>query len=366
MIGDNDRVARILAATNGGRSIYAKILEQPIPDEGRHHLKNPAYPDTKGSLSVYFKDGRWRHFDHGNEAFSGDCFNFYAQRCDLDIHSQFAQVLDGIEVDYFIDTDQDSSKQSLPPPPKQQIGPRFNERPVQSDYINPLWLAGRQNHPDDFSSWMHDLFEGRTFAYWSQSSTVCSDPLGPNYVLFSYLDLEGNLRSMKRVKYATASDPRFIRTTTLKRDKDVEPRYIHKEHGIDKYSAVLYGLNWLRRDCVTYVVESEKTAELGKVYLPRYNWVASGGANNLREPVLRDIGHLPIVLVPDTNKLRLWSDFAQKWDGLQPPGYEWTYNIQCWDDWHTTTSVGINKGEDIGDLMQCFHHLDFARALGGF
>lgn len=368
MIRDNDRVARILAVTNNGLDIYAQLLQRSIPDGGLHHIKNPAYEDTKGSLSVYFKGDRPRHCDHGNEAFSGDCFDFYAQCCGYDIRSQFPQVLDGIEVDYCIDIDEYGNKQPLPPPPKQAAKPRFDDRPVQSEYINPLWLASRRNHPDAFSCWMHELFEGRAFAYWSQSSTVCADPRGINHILFSYHDLGGNVRTMKRVKYATTADPRFIRTTTLTRDKAVDPHYLHKHHGIDKWSAVLYGLNWLRRDCVTCVVESEKTAELGKVYLPRYNWLATGGANHLREPLLRDIGHLPIVLVPDTNKLKLWSDFARKWDGLQPPGYGWTYNIQCWDDWHTTTSVVLSEddGEDIGDLMQCFHHLEFARALGFF
>jgi len=364
-MNSNHRVERILQATDFGRTVFEKTFEVQIPDGGKSGLFNPCYEDGNGSVSVFRTDsGRWMYKDHGNEEYRGDCFDFYAALNGFDIRNEFAQLLRAMEMDFGIVDIDWGPAEAAPLPPSTIKRSVFRERKEQTKFIDKHFIGFRRNAPDIFTNWVRDLVGEAGFEWWSNSSLVCSDPRGRDWILFSYLDQDGNIRTCKRVRYTKTYDRRFNHPWTLKRDKDIAPHYIHRLKGIAEYSAVLYGLQWINDSKVVFVVEGEKSVELGRLYLPQYNWVATGGANNLREIVLRDIGHLPIVLVPDTNKLGPWREFASQWDGTQPDGCEWTYNIQCWDDWHLRTNDDIKDGEDIADLMQCYHHLEFSRVMG--
>ena len=368
MNSSRDRVAHILSATDDGRSVYEQLLEVTIEGRGKDHLKNPAYDDSNGSLSVYLGDsGRWLHHDHGNSDYKGDCFDFYAQRYDFDIRSQFAQMLTAMEQEFNV-VDIDWATGTTTPVHTTKSRRKYVERRKQTEFIDLNFIARRRNEPDVFTSWFHGLLDAPTFARWSQGSTVCSDPRGPQFVLFSYVDLDGCIRGCKRVMYVQGSEDRFHHGTTYNRHKNVDPMWVNKQHGIEKWSQVLYNLQRIDRSKPVYVVESEKTAEIGTVWCPKNNWVATGGSEMLREPALRDIGDLPIILVPDTNKLSSWTQFAQDLDGQQPDGVSWTYNIQCWADWHVDFPhlIDPKKGEDIGDLMQCFAPSEFVKASGLF
>jgi hypothetical protein len=90
----------ILKATNGGLMFYKNLIPELRGGERqKKNVKNPFYKDTKGSLSIYNKDGRWYYYDHGEITFSGDVFDFARYHYKLDVIKDFYQILININKD---------------------------------------------------------------------------------------------------------------------------------------------------------------------------------------------------------------------------------------------------------------------------
>lgn len=58
------------------------------------------------------------------------------------------------------------------------------------------------------------------------------------------------------------------------------------------------------------IVESEKTAIIANVYMPNYNWLATGGAQNLNKEMFSPLRGKKIVLFPDVNQYHKWKQTA--------------------------------------------------------
>lgn len=87
-----DIAAKIFDATDGGLSIYAELIDG-FKEGKRHGYLNPAYEDTKGSLSIYQKGGRWRWYDHGSQE-GGDAIDLYRATHRLEIVDAFKELCD--------------------------------------------------------------------------------------------------------------------------------------------------------------------------------------------------------------------------------------------------------------------------------
>lgn len=60
------------------------------------------------------------------------------------------------------------------------------------------------------------------------------------------------------------------------------------------------------------IVESEKTAIIGSIYLPEYTWMACGGLSMLSVNRLEPLKRFPIIFYPDLNALDKWQAKAKE------------------------------------------------------
>lgn len=93
----------------------------------------------------------------------------------------------------------------------------------------------------------------------------------------------------------------------------------------------LFGEDSLEFGKTVFVVESEKTAIIGYLEYPDYNWVACGGKNGLR--LLERLKGYNVYLVPDIDAADEWSRYGRIWP------------------WWKNAGIDVGKKWDIGDLF---------------
>lgn len=84
---------KILDLTQGGLNVFSHYLGFEV--NLRRNFKSPFYEDTRASCHIYYdKKGQcYKYYDHGDTSYSGDCFWFVAALHNLDIKSNFPEVL---------------------------------------------------------------------------------------------------------------------------------------------------------------------------------------------------------------------------------------------------------------------------------
>ncbi|MBK7096743.1 MAG: hypothetical protein IPH57_17390 [Saprospiraceae bacterium] len=128
-----------------------------------------------------------------------------------------------------------------------------------------------------------------TSGYWNGST------------IFWQIDQQGKIHAGKVILY----DPE-----TGKRIK--QPfNYIHWIHKIMKLPGFelrqcFYGLHLINDPKPIALCESEKTAIIASEYLPQFNWIASGGLQNINENNLLYLKGKTVYLFPDANGYEAW------------------------------------------------------------
>lgn len=126
--------------------------------------------------------------------------------------------------------------------------------------------------------------------------------------VFWQIDREGNVRAGKVMLY----DP-----ITGRRNKDRKPTWIHTLVPLPGYrlGQCFFGEHLLKSEPENKpvaVVESEKTAIIGSIYLPEYIWLASGGLRNLSPDRCSVLTGHEVILYPDLGCFETWSEIADK------------------------------------------------------
>lgn len=100
----------ILNATQNGLNVFKHY----IPFEFRlgKNFKNPFYEDKNASCNIYYDRHNqcFKIKDFGNEEYSGDCFSFVAQIHNLDIRSNFLEILHIINRDLHLHLEESSRR----------------------------------------------------------------------------------------------------------------------------------------------------------------------------------------------------------------------------------------------------------------
>lgn len=123
-------------------------------------------------------------------------------------------------------------------------------------------------------------------------------------VIYWQIDKENRIRSGKIMQY----NPQ-----TGKRDKTVNPQWVHKKIGVPEnfeLKQCLFGLHQLRGRNISKpicLVESEKTAVLMSLFEPLFIWVATGGKHNLNARIISDIPCDTVACYPDKDAFADWS-----------------------------------------------------------
>ena len=78
--------ANILSLTDSGLDFFKFVIPELIQQGNKcKNVKNPFYDDTKASLSIFFKSGKWFFKDHGDDSYTGDMFSFAAFHYNLNL-----------------------------------------------------------------------------------------------------------------------------------------------------------------------------------------------------------------------------------------------------------------------------------------
>ena len=158
-------------------------------------------------------------------------------------------------------------------------------------------------------------------------------------VVFWYIDLHGNVRSGKVMKYGL--DGHRIKMKP-------EAGQIHTILKVPNFkaNACLYGLHLLNKrhengmKSVVAVVESEKTAIIASAYLPEFAWVATGGASGINRKSFECIKDREIALYPDKGCYNTWRQAAE----TELKGFKWS--ISKWIE-----GTDAAEGADIADIL---------------
>lgn len=136
------------------------------------------------------------------------------------------------------------------------------------------------------------------------------EPKWGDRTVFWQIDKDGKVRSGKLMSY----DP-----VTGKRDKAKGSNWAHtlmkaagslsEDFELEQCFFGEHLLPYDRRMAVA-VVESEKSAVIASICLPRYRWLACGGKHNLQPEKLARIGNRSVALYPDAGGFAEWSELA--------------------------------------------------------
>lgn len=217
------------------------------------------------------------------------------------------------------------------------------ERP--SCYIPMKYVVNMHSEKSDFVHFLQTLTDDKSiktaFDRYALGATKTGD------VIFWQIDKNSHVRAGKIMKYNPKTGHR------IKDGKDIV-NWVHSKLKREK----LLPDNWELSQCLfgehlatldldknkpIVIVESEKTAIIGSIYLPNYIWMATGGICNLNEVKLSPIKDRNIIIVPDVDGYDKWRDIVSKFRG---------YHITVSDILEKeATEEERNAQIDIGDWM---------------
>ena len=126
--------------------------------------------------------------------------------------------------------------------------------------------------------------------------------------VFYQRDIEGKIRAGKIMLY----DAKTGKRTKVPFDHIT---WLHKLLELANFSLSqsLFGEHLLTdKSKPIAVVESEKTAIICSVYLPHFFWLATGGMQNLKADLFRNLQNRKVVFFPDLKCFDLWTVKAKK------------------------------------------------------
>ena len=229
-------------------------------------------------------------------------------------------------------------------------------RKVQTKFAEVALVARTMVVPSTMQRFLHFISEQGVNEVWkAQGCMVGADPKDEWLTYFWYATRDLRFCTAKVVQYKGEWDNKFRRFTAVKRDKQGKHYQLHKSLGLD-YAPILYGLPYIQLDTeVVNIVESEKSAEIMRICHPHSVWLATGGKNNLREEVLRDVSEFCINLWPDRDGINAWSAFADRWNGAKDKDSGNAYRIRVVDWSKSCVQHNLSLTADPSDWMQAAH-----------
>lgn len=153
-----------------------------------------------------------------------------------------------------------------------------------------------------------------------------------DWTMFWQIDGNAWTRTAKMIKYNPDG----------RRDKSNPPMWYHALKSVKKenYEAkqCLFGYHLKGLGKPIAVVESEKTAIISSLFIPKYTWMATGGKSNFR--LLNGLKGEDATLFPDLGAFDLWKEKAE------------AYNLKISDYIERiATDEDRNNGYDLADFL---------------
>jgi hypothetical protein len=133
-------------------------------------------------------------------------------------------------------------------------------------------------------------------------------------IIFYQVDLQGNVRSGKVMKYNLTASTSTSCGQDCKRDKSVNPNWVHTKLKLENFnlSQCLFGEHLITDNQTIAVVESAKSAVIASVYFPSFTWVSCEGKEGLGTGKLKVLKNKSVILFPDLGGFEKWSVRAKE------------------------------------------------------
>jgi hypothetical protein len=167
--------------------------------------------------------------------------------------------------------------------------------------------------------------------------------------VFWQIDTSGRIRSGKVMLYDPSNGKRV-------KEPFSHITWVHKLLKKDDFvlKQCLYGEHLLKDETKPVaIVESEKTAIIASVYLPKFTWLAVGSLNNLNTEICKVLRGRFIILFPDLNGFDKWVVKAKALSDIATVTVSDLLERKASED-------EKKKGLDLADYLIRYNHHDFA------
>lgn len=132
--------------------------------------------------------------------------------------------------------------------------------------------------------------------------------------IFYQVDLDGNVRSGKVMKYNITQSDQTALGKDCKRDKSINPNWVHSKLKLENFnlSQCLYGEHLINENQTIAVVESAKSAIIASVYFPQFLWVSCEGKEGLGIDKLKVLKARNVILFPDLGGFEKWIEKSKQ------------------------------------------------------
>jgi len=193
---------------------------------------------------------------------------------------------------------------------------------------------------NNFVKYLHSRFNAETVDQLTEDYHIgTSSRWNGGTTIFWQVDISGNIRTGKLIKYNAVTGKRYKNKTNWAHSVMQLPGFNLKqcffgEHLLNKYPHKPVGL-----------VESEKTAIIASSYFPELVWLASGGANSINTEKVKVLSTREVILFPDASSsgeiYHNWCEIAKK------------YGLSCSDFIEKNANDKQKaQGIDIADLLE--------------
>jgi hypothetical protein len=177
-------------------------------------------------------------------------------------------------------------------------------------YIDPAIVESSFKHFNNnhFITYLNTLFGAEITNTLLKTYPIGTSKYWQGATVFWQVDSRGNVRTGKIMLYNPIMGKRVKEPynhitwahSVLKQPNFTLKQCLFGEHLITQYP-----------NKPIAIVESEKAAIIASVYMPNYNWLATGGAKNLNKERFSPLQGKKIVLFPDVNQYDKWKQTAE-------------------------------------------------------
>ncbi len=175
---------------------------------------------------------------------------------------------------------------------KTENRPVDDSKKIELKYIDPAFVKESIQHQpeNNLLAYIRKTYGNKKTKRVINLYYLGTDPNG--YTLFWNIDKNLMARKAKAIKY----------NATGKRTSKIRSPFLNE----DGYKACLFGEHLLKigdRDKDVFVlVESEKTAIISSILLPKYWWLAYGGINGLTSDKIKVLKGYRVLIIPDMSE----------------------------------------------------------------
>ncbi len=175
---------------------------------------------------------------------------------------------------------------------KTEYRPIDDSKKIELKYIDPAFVKESIQHQpeNNLLAYIRKTYGNKKTKRVINLYYLGTDPNG--YTLFWNIDKNLMARKAKAIKY----------DTTGKRTSKIRSPYLNE----DGYKACLFGEHLLKygnmNKDIYVLVESEKTAIISSILLPKYWWLAYGGINGLTSDKMKVLKGYRVLIIPDMSE----------------------------------------------------------------